>query len=79
MNIDRLKEIREDKDYKQIDIAKVLKVTQAQYSRYEIGVNIIPLEKICLLADFYDTSVDYLIGRTDEKKPYKKSIMIDKK
>ncbi len=72
MNIERLKEIREDRDLKQIDIAKFLKVTQAQYCRYEMGVNIIPLEKIDKLAEFYNTSVDYLIGRTNERKPYPK-------
>ena len=73
MNINRLKEIREDRDYKQIDIAKYLKITQAQYSRYELGINIIPLENLCKLADFYNTSLDYLVARTDERKPYKKS------
>lgn len=70
MNIERLKEIREDKDYKQIEIAKYLKVTQAQYSRYEMGINTIPIEKIALLAKFYETSIDYLVGLTDERKPY---------
>ena len=72
MNIERLKEIREDRDLKQIDIAKHLKITQAQYCRYEMGVNVIPLEKIDKLAEFYNTSVDYLIGRTDYRKPYPK-------
>lgn len=75
MNIERLKEIREDKDIKQIDIAKLLKITQAQYSRYEMGINTIPLEKIEKLADFYGTSIDYLLYRTDEKKPYSPSII----
>lgn len=70
MNIERLKEIREDKDFKQIEIAKYLKVTQAQYSRYEMGINTIPIEKIALLAKLYDTSIDYLMGLTDERKPY---------
>lgn len=73
MNIDRLKEIREDKDYKQIDIAKYLKVTQAQYSRYEMGINTIPIEKLASLVKFYDTSIDYLVGLTDERKPYPKN------
>lgn len=73
MNIDRLKEIREDKDYKQIDIAKYLKVTQAQYSRYEMGINTIPIEKLASLAKFNDTSIDYLVGLTDERKPYPKN------
>ncbi len=75
MNIERLKEIREDRDYKQIDIAKLLKITQAQYSRYEMGINTIPLDKINKLADFYNTSIDYLLSKTDEKKPYPKSIL----
>lgn len=75
MNIERLKEIREDKDIKQIEIAKLLKITQAQYSRYEMGINTIPLEKIEKLADFYGTSIDYLLYRTDEKKPYSPSII----
>ena len=72
MNIDRLKEIREDKDYKQTDIAKYLKVTQAQYCRYEMGLNTIPIEKPASLAKLYDTSIDYLVGLTDERKPYSK-------
>ncbi len=75
MNISRLKEIREDKDLSQADLAKLLKITQPQYSRYELGVNIIPLEKLEQLANFYDTSMDYLLYRTDERKPYPKSIM----
>lgn len=75
MNIIRIKEIREDRDYKQIDIAKYLKVTQAQYSRYELGINLIPIDKLDMLANFYNTSIDYLLCRTDEKKPYSKSII----
>ncbi len=75
MNINRLKEIREDKDLSQSEIAKLLKVTQPQYSRYELGVNIIPLEKLEILANYYDTSIDYILYRTDERKPYPKSIM----
>ncbi len=75
MNISRLKEIREDRDYTQIEMAKLLNITQAQYSRYEKGINSIPLENIEKLADFYNTSIDYLLYRTDERTPYKKSIM----
>ena len=75
MNINRLKEIREDRDYKQIDIAKILKVTQAQCCRYEMGTNSIPVEKLVILAKFYNTSVDYLLGLTDERKPYPESIL----
>ena len=73
MNIDRLKEIREDKDYKQSEIAKLLKISQAQYSRCEMGINLISLEKISKLADIYNVSIDYLVGKTDVRKPYPKS------
>ena len=75
----RLKEIREDRDLKQIDIANVLNVTQAQYCRYELGVNTLPLDKLNILADYYKTSTDYLLYRTEERKPYPKSIMRDYK
>ena len=72
MNIDRLKESRENKDYQQTDIAKYIKVTQVQYCRYEMGINTITIEKLASLAKFYDTSIDYLVGLTDERKPYSK-------
>lgn len=75
MNIERLKEIREDKGYTQKEIATILHTTQQQYSKYELGIQIIPLEKIDILANFYNTSIDYLIGRTDIRKPYPKSIL----
>lgn len=73
MNIERLKEIREDKDYKQSDIAKVLNTTQQQYSKYELSLQVIPVERLVKLAKFYNTSVDYLIGLTNERKPYPKA------
>ena len=73
MNIDRLKEIRQDRDLQQIDIAKVLKTSQVQYSRYERGVRVMPVDKIAKLAKFYDVSIDYLLGLTDIRKPYPKS------
>jgi hypothetical protein len=73
MNIERLKKIREDKDYKQSDIAKVLNTTQQQYSKYELGLQVIPVERLVKLAKFYNTSVDYLIGLTNERKPYPKA------
>ena len=71
----RLKEIHEDRSLTQSDIAKILKTTQQQYSKYELGIQIIPLEKINILADFYNTSIDYLVGRTDIRKPYPESIL----
>ncbi len=78
MNIERLKEIREDKDLLQKDIAKILDITQVQYSRYETGVRVIPIYHLIKLASFYNTSVDYLLGLTDERKPYPKSILSKK-
>ncbi len=75
MYYNRIKEIREDKGYTQTDIAKILHTTQQQYSKYELGIQIIPLEKIVILAKLYQTSVDYLIGLTDVRKPYPKSIL----
>lgn len=75
MYYNRLKEIREDNSLTQSDIAKVLNTTQQQYSKYELGIQILPLEKINILANYYNTSIDYLIGRTDERKPYPKSIL----
>jgi len=73
LNIDRLKEIRQDRDLQQIDIAKVLKTSQVQYSRYERGIRVMPVDKIAKLAKFYDVSIDYLLGLTDIRKPYPKS------
>ena len=75
MYYNRIKEIREDKGYTQKDIDYILHTTQQQYSKYELGIQIIPLEKMNILANFYNTSIDYLIGRTDIRKPYPKSIL----
>ncbi len=73
MNIIRLKEIREDRDLSQKIIAKALNITQQQYSMYELGIRLIPIDKLCLLADYYNVSLDYLVCRTDERKSYPKS------
>lgn len=70
MNISRLKEIREDRDYKQSDIAKILGTTQQQYSKYELGIQVISVERLVKLANFYNTSVDYLLGITNERRAY---------
>lgn len=72
MYIKRLKELREDNDKKQKDIAKILQITRQQYSLYETGKRDIPFEYIIKLAKFYNTSVDYIAQLTDEKKPYPK-------
>ena len=70
INIQRLKEIREDKDLYQKDVAKIIHVTQQQYNKYELGINSIPIEKLAILSQFYNVSIDYLVGLTDQKKPY---------
>ena len=75
MDVQRLKEIRQDRDLYQSDIAKVLNITQSQYSLYENGIRLIPIDKLAILAKYYNTSVDYLIGLTDERKPYPNSII----
>ena len=71
--MDRLKEIREDKDLSQKDIAKVLNVSQVAYSYYEIGKRQIPIDLLKKLAKYYNVSIDYLLYLTDERKPYQKS------
>ncbi len=68
--MNRLKDLREDKDLKQSDIAKLLKTTQNQYSRYETGLRYMPIYHLKTLAKFYNTSVDYIVGLTNTKEPY---------
>lgn len=73
--MNRLKEIREDRDLYQKDIAKMLNVDQSNYSKYELEKINIPISILKKLATFYGTSIDYLLYLTDERKPYKKSIV----
>ena len=70
MYIKRLKEIREDNDLLQKQIAIILKITRQQYGLYENGLRTMPIEKIIQLAEFYNTSTDYILGLTNEIKPY---------
>ena len=72
MYLKRLKDLREDKDLKQVNIAEILKITRQQYSLYELGKRDIPAEYIKILAKFYNTSTDYILELTDEVKPYKR-------
>ncbi|MCL2634588.1 MAG: helix-turn-helix domain-containing protein [Oscillospiraceae bacterium] len=67
-----IRDLREDNDIKQITIAKHLGVAQNTYSQYENGSIDISPEVLIKLANFYNTSVDYLLDLTDEKKPYPK-------
>lgn len=71
--MNRLKDLREDKDLYQKDIAKILDMSQTGYSQYETETNDIPTEILKKLADFYNTSIDYILCLTNEKKPYPKN------
>lgn len=64
----RLKDLREDKDMKQIQIAELLHIQQTVYSRYERGAQNIPIEHLLFLADYYNVSTDFILGRTDNPK-----------
>ena len=70
----RIREIREDKDLTQSDVAKILNISQVAYSFYEIGKRQIPIDLLIKLAKYYNTSTDYLLELTDERKPYSKSL-----
>lgn len=68
----RLRDLREDHDLKQTALAEYLQIHQTTYSDYELGKLNIPISVLHQLADCYNTSIDYLLGRTAEKKPYPK-------
>ena len=72
MYLKRVKDLREDKDLLQKDIADLLSIKQQQYSLYETGKRDLPLELAIILSDFYNTSIDYIVGKTNIKQPYKK-------
>lgn len=63
----RIRELREDKDISQTVLAKMLGMSQTGYSKYETGENDIPTSILIKLADFYKTSVDYILERTDKR------------
>ena len=69
----RIKDLREDRDLTQKDIAKHLVCDQSLYSKYERQERPLPLDLADKLADFYGVSVDYLLGRTNVKEPYPKA------
>ena len=68
MKFQRLHDLREDSDLSQKQIGQIIHVSQRAYSHYERGSRCIPVEILVRLADYYDTSIDYLVGRTDKKK-----------
>ena len=66
----KIRDLREDSDLSQAEIAKMLHLSQQGYSKYETGENDIPTAVLITLARFYHTSVDYLLGLTNEREPY---------
>lgn len=66
----RIRDLREDKDLKQREVAELLLCDQSLYSKYERGERELPLHLAVQLAEFYGVSVDYLVGLTDETAPY---------
>lgn len=72
MRFEAIRNLRIDHGYTQKEIAKYLNIKQNTYSQYEIGKLNYPVDALIKLADFYDVSVDYLLGRTEVKTPYPK-------
>lgn len=68
----RIRDLREDNDKTQQEVASYLNMKQPQYYRYESGLREIPVDVLAALADYYNTSTDYILGRTDNIEPYKK-------
>ena len=73
--MNRLKDLREENDLLQKDLAKKLGLTQRNYSYIETGKTMLTEDILKKIADYYNTSIDYLLCRTDKKEPYKKSIL----
>ena len=67
----RIRDLREDSDLTQTQVAKFLEMSQTGYSKYETGENDIPTSILIKLARFYNTSIDYLLGETNTKERYR--------
>lgn len=72
MYYSRLKDLREDSDLVQKEVAAILGIDQRIYSNYEIGKREIPTRFVIILAKYYKTSTDYILGLTNNPKPYNK-------
>lgn len=70
MYLKRLKDLREDNDLSQESISKILKISRPQYSLYETGKRDIPVDLLRILAKFYNTSIDYIVGDTNIQQRY---------
>jgi transcriptional regulator with XRE-family HTH domain len=72
MKFQRIQDLRTDADLSQKQLSEILHISQRSYSHYETGSRNIPVEMLIRLANYYDISVDYLVGRTDKKEMNKK-------
>lgn len=70
LRFERIRNLRIDNGYTQTQIADIVNVKQNTYSQYEIGTLNYPIDVLIKLADFYNVSIDYLLGRTDVREPY---------
>ena len=68
--LEHLRGLREDRDISQAEMADMLNIHQTTYSNYELEKGNIPLQTLIRLADYFQTSIDYLVGLTDERRPY---------
>ena len=75
MKFQRIQDLRVDSDLSQRQLGEILHISQRSYSHYETGSRGIPIEMLIRLADYYDTTIDYLVGRTDNKAPVKYSFL----
>lgn len=73
MTKNRLRELRQARELTQNELSKILNMSQTGYSKYETGENDVPITALVELAVYYETSIDYLVGLTNEKKPYERS------
>ena len=73
--MNRLRELQEDRDLVQREIAEVLGMSQRSYSYYETSGSLLTENILQMLANYYNTSIDYILYRTDVRKPYPKSVM----
>ena len=73
MKYPRIRDLREDRDWNQTTVARLLHMSQTGYSKYETGENDIPTRVLIELSRIYDTSIDYLLGQTNNPKRYEKN------
>ncbi len=70
MKFDRLKELRTNNTLSLDQVATILNISSQTYSDYEMGIELIPSELLIILSEYYNVSIDYIVGRTDAKEPY---------